>query len=199
MSRAVWIQGWSSGTVLRLPTTSASGTGSVPSPRAATMTPNTPWLMSAGARRAQPRREQAVGRRRRAAALQVTEDRDPRLQPGQLLELLRQLQRAVANLLLDLADLGLRRPGFLDAPLAAPSCRSWRDRPSPGPAAGRAAFCRDIAPSATATMLKRLPCGCAGESPRRPPRCRRESRESGSRRRRPRCPRRAPASRRGGP
>jgi len=37
--RALWIQGWSSGTVLRLPATFSKATASVLSPRAATMTP----------------------------------------------------------------------------------------------------------------------------------------------------------------
>ncbi len=43
--RALSTQGWSSGTVLSLPATFSRGTGSVPSPRAATITPKTPSRM----------------------------------------------------------------------------------------------------------------------------------------------------------
>src|ERR671918_1832917 len=47
MSRALWIQVWSSGTVLRLSTTASSGIASVPSPRVATITPKMSSLISA--------------------------------------------------------------------------------------------------------------------------------------------------------
>ena len=63
--------------------------------------------------RAEAGREQAVGRRRRAAALQMAEDRHPPLEAGQRLELLRQLERAITELRLDLRHrgLGLGLPG----------------------------------------------------------------------------------------
>ena len=60
--RAVPIQEWSSGTDFRLPATLSSGTGSVPSPRAATITPNFPSLIRSA--HAVPRR---VARMRSAA------------------------------------------------------------------------------------------------------------------------------------
>ncbi len=199
MSRALRSQGWSSGTVLRLPTTSASGTGSAPSPRAATITPNTPSLISAA--QAVPRR---VASRRSAAEGVPPRCRWPRMvtrpsRPVSALQLLRQLQRAIAELRLDRGDGGLGlalagRGALVFLRLALDLGENGLGLVQGlGLLLGHGAFGdRDDAEPAAAR-------GCAGGSPRPPPRRRRESPGSGSRRRRRRSRRPAPASRRCGP
>ena len=56
-------------------------------PRSATIVPNRPSSTASIARDPEPRREHAVVRRRRAAALDVAEDRHARLEPCARLDL----------------------------------------------------------------------------------------------------------------
>src|SRR5262249_10167779 len=65
-------------------------------------------------RRADARGEDAIRRRRRAAAQQVAEDREPRLLPRARFELLRELERVRGMALVELVELvGERAPVFL--------------------------------------------------------------------------------------
>ena len=91
MSRALRIQGWSSGTVLRLSDHLGERhrLGAVAARR--DHHAEHALVDQRGAGGAEPGGEQAVGRRRRAAALQMAEDRHPALEAGQALELLGEL------------------------------------------------------------------------------------------------------------
>ncbi len=76
-----------------------SGTGLAPSPRAATITPKTQFVIDQfHAHRAKSCGQQTIGGRRRAAALDVAKDRHARFETRQFLKLLRKARRVTAGM-----------------------------------------------------------------------------------------------------